>query len=186
MRIIRKPGERYHLDCIQRTFNERTAPYKNEKRWHIWAAIGYGFKSPLVFYETGQSNGKMTGRVYIDKILSEVKKWIDRGDQFILEEDRDSAHGVHQNSVVRKYKEEIGLEYFFNASGSPDLSPIENIWRAQKQKIKSFDHFDDDTLVAAINRAWSEIPQSIIDKYIDSMLKRMDSLHDRNGDVTEF
>ena len=128
----------------------------------------------------------MTGKVYIDKILSEVKKWINNDDKFLLEEDQDSAHGVGKDSHVRKYKESIGLEYFFNASGSPDLALIENIWRCQKQKINDIDHFDDNTLVAAIKRAWNEIEQSTIDKYIDSMVRRMDSLHQRNGDVTEF
>lgn len=107
----------------------------------------------------------MTGKVYIEKILSEVKYWIERGDDdFILKEDQDSAHGVGNDSFVRKYKESIGLEYFFNASGSPDLAPIENIWRAQKQKINSIDHFSDDTLVRAIKDAWRAIPQTTIDR----------------------
>jgi hypothetical protein len=186
LHIIRRAGERYHPDCIQRTFNEKTAKYKNEKRWHVWAAIGYNFKSKLVFYETDSSNGKMTGRVYIDKVLQEVKSWIDRGDDFILEEDKDSAHGTGQNSEVRRCKEQIGLQYFFNASGSPDLSPIENIWRAQKQKIKAVDHFDDDTLVAAIIRCWDEIAQSTVNKYVDSMCRRMESLNRNGGEMTEF
>jgi DNA-binding FadR family transcriptional regulator len=128
----------------------------------------------------------MTGRVYIDKVLQEVKSWIDRGDDFILEEDKDSAHGTGQNSEVRRCKEQIGLQYFFNASGSPDLSPIENIWRAQKQKIKAVDHFDDDTLVAAIIRCWDEIAQSTVNKYVDSMCRRMESLNRNGGEMTEF
>jgi hypothetical protein len=184
--IIRRSGDRYHPDCIQKTYNEKTIKYKNEKRWHVWAAVGYDFKSKLIFYETSSSNGKMTGRVYIDLILTEVKKWIDRGDDFILEEDKDSAHGVGENSAVRAYKQEIGLEYFFNASGSPDLSPIENIWRAQKQKIKAIDHFDDDTLVAAIHRCWDEISMTTVNKYIDSMTRRMESLARHRGEMTEF
>jgi len=129
----------------------------------------------------------MTGQVYLDKILRpHVKEWIDRGDDFILEEDQDSAHGVGQNSFIRRYKEQIGLEYFFNASGSPDLSPIENIWRCEKHKINDFDHFDDDSLIRGIKRAWHAISQETINRYIDSMTSRLASLASRNGDVTEF
>src|SRR5690242_18318937 len=102
----------------------------------------------------------MTGQVYIDKVLSgPVKQWIERGDDFILEEDKDSRHGTEQKGPVKRYKEQIGLKYFFNASGSPDLAPIENIWRCEKQGIKSIDHFDDETLVNAIQRAWNAISQ---------------------------
>ncbi|KAH0829898.1 hsp7-like protein [Fonsecaea monophora] len=186
LRIIRRPGERYHRDCIQKTPNEKTAKHKNEKRWHIWAAVGYNFKSRLIFYETSSSNGKMTSVVYIDQVLNEVKRWIENGEDFILEEDQDSAHGVGEDSSVRRYKEQIGLNYFFNASGSPDLSPIENIWRVQKQKIKQIDHFDDDSLVQAINQAWEDIPQETINRYIDSMVDRMASLALRGGDVTGY
>jgi DDE superfamily endonuclease len=150
--------------------------------------VGYGFKSRLIFYEARSKNGKLTQEVYLNKILKEeVQVWLDRGDSFILEEDQDSGHGPAENrNAVRRWTESVGLEYFFNASGSPDLAPIENVWRAQKQKINDFDHFDDATLLEGIHRAWDAIPQSTIDRYIDSMVKRLQSLARRDGDVTEY
>lgn len=58
--------------------------------------IGYNFKSDITFYEVpGNSNGKMTHQVYIDSILEPVvKPWLERGDDFVLEEDGDSGHGT--------------------------------------------------------------------------------------------
>lgn len=87
---------------------------------------------------------------------------------------------------MQSYKQQIGLECFFNASGSPDLAPIEIIWRCEKQGIKSIDHFNDETLVEPIKRAWKDIKQETIDRYVDSMIDRMKSLAKRDGDVTEF
>jgi hypothetical protein len=185
--VIRRRGERYHDSCIQKNQDQRKAKHKNEKRFHVWAAVGYQFKSDLLFYETSSINGKMTSEVYINQVLhGPVKEWIQRGDYFILEEDQDSAHGVGQKSSVRREKQLIGLEYFFNASGSPDLSPIENIWRAEKQQIKDFDHFDDNSLLQAICTAWSKISQETVNRYVLSMVDRMTSLAQRNGHVTEF
>jgi hypothetical protein len=66
--------------------------------------------------------------------------------------------------MVRSYREQIGLEYFFYGSGSPDLAPVEDVWCAEKQKIKDFDYFDDDSPIAAIKQAWSDIPPSTIDR----------------------
>jgi hypothetical protein len=82
----------------------------------------------------------------------------------------------------------MGLNYFFNASGTPDLAPIENIWRVEKQRIETMDHWDDASLVVAIKREWQTIKQdrAMVNRYIDSMVDRVKSLHQRNGDMTEF
>ena len=50
------------------------------------------------------SNGKMTHQVYIDAILDPVvKPWLDRGDDFVLEEDGDSGHGTgKRRNAVKK------------------------------------------------------------------------------------
>jgi hypothetical protein len=64
MKVIRKPGDRYHPDCVQKTYKASKTKNKVEKRYHVWAAIGYGSKSELVFYESSSSNGKMTLKVY--------------------------------------------------------------------------------------------------------------------------
>ncbi len=93
LHIIRQPGTRYRWDCIQ---HRDPPPEKDRKRLHCWAAVGYNFKSDIYFYEVpGNSNGKMTHKVYIDSILDPVvKPWLERGDDFVLEEDGDSGHGV--------------------------------------------------------------------------------------------
>ena len=50
------------------------------------------------------TNEKMSMEVYIDKILeSVVKSWIEQGDDFVLEEDADSAHRAQSanNKVIK-------------------------------------------------------------------------------------
>ncbi|KAF1966371.1 hypothetical protein BU23DRAFT_663269, partial [Bimuria novae-zelandiae CBS 107.79] len=64
LRIIRKPGQRYCANCIQ----ESTEPdEQDKKKLHVWAAVGFHFKSPLVFYNINtNTNGRMTQRAYIN------------------------------------------------------------------------------------------------------------------------
>ena len=69
LRIIRKRGERYHQDCIQRNSTPKSAVYANSKRFHYWLAIGYNFKSNLVFYNSTAHNGKMDQPTYLSQIL---------------------------------------------------------------------------------------------------------------------
>lgn len=53
---------------------------RDVKRLHAWAAIGFGFKSELVFYDDSTSpnnNGVMSMQDYVDKVLDPVvKTWL--------------------------------------------------------------------------------------------------------------
>ncbi len=106
LRIIRRPGERYCVECIQ---HKETPKEKDKKRFDCWAAVGYYFKSDLVFYDLpGNTNGKMSLMVYRDQILEHVgKPWLFEGKDFVLEEDSDSGDGKAQNrNIVQVWKSE--------------------------------------------------------------------------------
>lgn len=45
---------------------------KNQNRVHVWGAVGYGFKSDLIFYITPNKNGKLSHRVYLEQILEPI------------------------------------------------------------------------------------------------------------------
>ena len=148
--IFRKPGTRYHPRCIQHVEKKPDEAEKNAKRKHGWAAVGYQFKSPIVFYDSGNKNGKMSLKTYYDQILEPVvKPWLDdvragRSKPFLLEEDGDSGHGSYaensHNNIVNKWKRKEGLDYYFNIAGSPDLAYIENCWQAPKQWLRQHPH----------------------------------------------
>ena len=69
----------------------------------------------------------MSLQVYIDQRLEPVvKPWLLEKQDFVLE-DGDSRNGKAKNcNIVRRWKEENNLEYFFNFASSSYLSPIEN------------------------------------------------------------
>jgi hypothetical protein len=78
----------------------------------------------------------MTKRVYIDKILKPiVSEWAKEPCRWSLEEDGDSGHGTNNSKdEVERFKRSIGMTRdqhgwhtsYFNKSGSPDLSIIED------------------------------------------------------------
>ncbi|KNG52861.1 hypothetical protein TW65_09314 [Stemphylium lycopersici] len=115
----------------------------DEREWetsHIWGAVGYNFKSNLIFYNTpGNKNGKLSLQVYRDQILEPVVKgWVQNDPYFIVEEDNDSGHGGGSNSnIVATWKRKNNLDFYFNCTNSPDLSPIANCWQAQPATNKS-------------------------------------------------
>ena len=97
MWIIRKHDNsmRYRPDNIQQ---KDSPPEKNRPRVHCWTAFGHNFKSRLIFYKVpGNTNGKLTHKAYIEQILEiEVKRWIEKGHDFVLEKDDDSV-GIRSN-----------------------------------------------------------------------------------------
>ncbi len=105
LQIIHKPGTRYRHDNLQ----HRPPPPKEDKNClpkHCWVAVGYNFKSDMIFYDVPTNkNGKKTHQVYIDSIHKPVvKPWLEAGDEFVLEEDGDSGHGTGRANPVRKWK----------------------------------------------------------------------------------
>ncbi len=108
LRIIRKPGQRYCMNCIQ-----EVNPLKDKdlKRQHCWAAVGHNFKSDIHFYDVpGNINGKLTLKLYLEQILKPiVKPWIENHSRFVLEENGDSGHGTGPKNIVRTWKQENKL-----------------------------------------------------------------------------
>ena len=114
----------------------------------------------------------MSQKVYIESILEPyTKAWIDRGDQFELEEDCDSGHGpAHNGNKVRKYKEKIGLQYYFNGPKSPDLRVAESCFQPLKQSLSNSGHWDEKTLKERAEEGWNyHVPQHLINQQVLSM-----------------
>lgn len=185
LHIIRKPGMRYCHSCNQE--NPEPAE-KDRKRYHCWAAIGHDFKSDISFYEvTGNTNGKMSQQAYINQILEPiVKPWIEAKQDFVLEEDGDSGHGPGKSNIVRTWKQEHILEFYFNCHNSPDLAPIENCWQPVKGHLRKFPHWDDATTKELIYEGWATASQKFINEKVESMPERLQAVKDGEGKMSGY
>ncbi|KAI3322351.1 hypothetical protein HD806DRAFT_536188 [Xylariaceae sp. AK1471] len=182
--IIRKSGERYCPDCI----HHRDSPDRNEQVClSAWAAVGFNFKSQLVWYDTNNSNGAITLKAYRDQILEPVVgQWLRDGHDFILAEDGTAGHGGQSNSnIVAKWKENNGLKYFFNCAGSPDLAPpIENAWRGPESIIQQHPIWDEETLKEKAVEGWEALKQETINEWAVSMPSRLLDVIRLEGQLT--
>lgn len=100
---------------------------------------------------------------------------------------RNSGHGKAKNrNIVRQWKEENNLEYFFNCASSPDLSPIENCWQPPKQHLKKFPHWDDRTTEELIVEGWDLVSQRFINEKCRSMPQRLRDVIASEGDMVGY
>lgn len=195
LRIIRKPKERYCPECIQENDPKGQPSEKDQKRFHVWAAIGWNFKSDLVFYDVpGNSNGKISLQVYHDEILEPVVgSWLRETaelgleSEFVLEEDGDSGHGGgKRGNICQKWKEEHHLKHYFNCPGSPDLSIIENCWQIPKQYSRKFPHWDDHSTKSLILEGWKNVSTEFINERVLDMPNRLRAVRDGKGKMTGY
>jgi hypothetical protein len=131
----------------------------------------------------------MSLQIYHDEILEGVvRPWLDAGQHFVLEEDGDSGHGIgrYSTNIVKEWKEAHGLKPFFNTSGSPDLSPIENCWRVVKQFVRANASITGPGLKELVLAGWVRISQESINKMADSMVERMQAVLASDGQMTGY
>lgn len=183
--VVRKPGERYCPDCI----HHRAEPDGDDNVClSAWAAVGYGFKSELVWYDVGNSNGSMTLKTYLEQILQPVVgRWLERGDDFILEEDGASGHGYKStNNIVAQWKQRVGLKHFRNCPNSPDLAPIENAWRAPKGQVRQHAIWNPEALKEYAELGWAGLKQKTIDDWVISLPSRLRDVVHLKGQLSAF
>ena len=69
---------------------------------------------------------------------------------------------------------------------SPDLSPIENVWRLLKQRVVLWECITVEDLHEAIQAEWDLITIEEINKIHSTWHKRILQCHERKGNVTEW
>lgn len=73
-------------------------------------------------------------------------------------------------------------------ANSPDLNPIENTWALLKRIVGQMvlRATNLDMLWEQVQRAWADIPQSTINRYILSLYKQVEALRLANGNSTRW
>lgn len=176
--VIRRPGEANCNFCVDRVTKPKE---KDEKRVHCWGVVGYDYKSPLHYYDNGSSNGKMDRKTYRQLLEKECIDW---PAGIWLEEDGDSGHGW--TGALKKWKDSQPWSYYKNCPYSPDLAPIENAWRAPKQALKKYGHWDDESIKEVAEQGWDALKRETINEWVLSMPDRLQKVIDAEGQLTTF
>ena len=104
-------------------------------------------------------------------------------------EDNSNVHGKKDTTRNHGLCNAVRLEcYIYSINWppySPDLNPIENIWRVLKQKLRNrnpYGGWDLEDLKRAILDIWeNEISIDMINRFIDTMPQRLEKVRLRKG-----
>ncbi|OCK88086.1 uncharacterized protein K441DRAFT_647322 [Cenococcum geophilum 1.58] len=133
--ITRRVWEKSHPDCIQSVYRSGRTSFM------VWGAIGWGWKLKLVFLERRHGKRGINSRDYAEQVLEEVVGPFlqDMEPDTIFMEDGAKVH-LGFAKAVRKALNIRGFSQWWPPS-SPDLNPIEKVWRWIKARITQMDKF---------------------------------------------
>jgi hypothetical protein len=187
-RVTRNFHERYCENCIQHQFHRgHTTPV------NAWGAIGYNYKSPLVFLDGSGKKGAFTQKDYLQQILTpHIESILDDfgacthalGLEPLFMEDGNSAHGHKStHNCCAQYRTKHGIILMPHPSTSPDMNPIEKCWRWIKQSLHRRRHQPgtEAEMRQFVLEEWDRIPQKWINELIDKQEHWVHVLVERCG-----
>jgi len=182
--VTRRPSEVYHDDCLVPKF-----PQKNSIM--IWGGILGSKKTPLVLWDRNNW-GTITSQSYVDHVLIPALQpfWQHEsggsfGEDLWIMEDGAPAHRARYTQSVQQ---NWGMRKLNWPPCSPNLNPIENVWRILKDALnKRTPHpAGMPGMKAAIEEEWQRISEDIILSFIDSMPRRIEAVIAAAGGHTKW
>ncbi len=169
--VTRQPGEEFLNECLGPRFKIHTGVM-------VWAAVWYGGRTPLVFLDLSESEGKkkgFTSKLYIKQVLKPVLEpaWrkFKRGkkDPYIIM-DGSPVHNSEECNTAKR-----NMRMALHPPSSPDLNVIEHVWAELKRRMNLIPRLpgNKEKLFEVAQQVWSEIPQEFIDKCVDSFSQRL-------------
>lgn len=165
-----------------------------------WGGVAHGYKGPLIRLDldpvsitsTGRKKGGGLGtQTYAEQViagpirdcLAYLEK--ERGHPMLVAEDGAPAH---RGKAARVAQETYGIHQLPHPPNSPDLNPIEPIWRLLKKRIanipdsrRSLEH-----LWVAAQIAWDSITVEEVNRHTGKMNARLIAVTAGKGQPTKF
>lgn len=178
--VTRRPEEKYEPSCLLPKF-------RGYSSWMAHGCISGTTKGPLVVCE--KAWGKVTAAVYSEHILPGVYSHIHEmkhiGGYFraILMEDNASVHTARLTQAVHS---QYNLNRMTWPANSPDLNPIENVWRLLKYRIGRRFPYSEADVRQYLEEEWAKLELDDFIEYIEEMPERVQAVIAANGGHTKW
>ena len=178
--VWRKPRERYELDCLVPTF---------KSGWQsvmIWGCISYGMRGPLVRIPSGMRKAVDYVYLVLDGPLWDV--YIQQSEEKGFVKVVEDGAPTHCSKAAHDFQSQNSLETFPHPPQSPDMNPIEHVWKQLKVLVNKHPICPQnvDLLWVALQEEWLKIDNDFINSLIDSMPHRVQALYSAHGGSTKY
>lgn len=175
--VRRRPGEAFRPDCIAPTVKHGGG---SVMIWGCMSASGVG--------EVFVCDGRMNSERYIsmlDEVFeASVLKLFDGNEaEYLFQQDNAPCHKSRRSM---QWFRENGIRLLEWPAQSPDLSPIEHLWRMLKLKLLKYKCKNKTELKDKIVEEWELLSSDICHRLVASMPRRLNAVIKANGGVTKY
>ena len=169
-------------DQMEDKFLQQTVKYGGVNVM-VWGAIWYGGRSSLIFCD-GHVNAEKYIGILKDGLLPLFTEDLDKTEFFFMED----GAPCHRAKNAVNWKRQQGLNILPWPGQSPDMNPIENVWHILQQNMhkRSPKPGNKQDLMAALSAEWTNISQDVIDRWIETMGNRIQTLCEKRGGATKY
>jgi len=177
--VTRKAEEKYEPSCL-------TPKFRHRPGLMVHGAISGISKGPLTIFDEGT---KVNAQVYSHQVLPRVHQHIRQMERElgafrgILMKDNAS---VHTAKYTRAWHAYYGFVKMVWPANSPDLNPIENVWRLLKYRIGKRFPKTIDELRQYLIEEWDKLTPEDYLKYIKEMPVRCQAVKQSTGGHTKW
>lgn len=147
----------------------------------IWACFCSNGVGELKIIE-----GRMNALMYRDILTEKLKKSVDSfqfESGFVFQQDNDPKH---TSKLMKKWFTDNKIDVMKWPSQSPDLNPIENLWRILKINVHKRKPNNMDDLKTFCFEEWNRITPETCKKFTENYAKRLLAVKQNKGFATKY
>jgi hypothetical protein len=147
----------------------------------IWGTCSWRGPGALTFLERGTM---MNADKYIEVLSEKLVDTMNNSGSTVFQQDNAPCHKARK---VMTWFLNNGIEVMDWPPNSPDLNPIENLWRSLKMKLKTDNTKNTQQLQQAISAIWmNDILRLECEKLVESLPRRIAAVLRNRGYPTKY